>query len=145
MATPFSEVFDVFISNITDYSLASLDESDYTEELRQWLLASIPMFPNPKSELTNYDLINNSFNIDLVFEEKQILGKMMVLQYMNTYLFREEYLKQSLNSKDYNTYSPANQLKSLREIKEHINSEINTLISRYSWNIKNLKNWLDKT
>jgi hypothetical protein len=71
--------------------------------------------------------------------EKQILAKFMVVVYMDTHLIHDSLLKTALNSKDYRTYSPANQIKALIEIKSKINSEANTLMSRYSYSIKNLK------
>lgn len=144
MATPFSDVYSIFLSNITDYNLGNMNEIDLETNLEQWLLASIPYLPNSYGDVNNYDLVNNQFNVDLDNSIKQILGKIMILNYLNTQIFREEYLKQHLNPKDYKTYSPNEQLKTLQNIRKDLRIEIDSLISKYSYNTKNLKAWFGK-
>jgi len=144
MATPFSDVYSIFLSNITDYNLGNMNATDLESNLEQWLLASIPYLPNSYGDVNNYDIVKNQFNVTLDNPLKQILGKIMILNYLNTQIFREEYLKQHLNSKDYKTYSPNEQLKTLHNIRKDLRIEIDSLISKYSYNTKNLKAWFGK-
>lgn len=144
MATPFETIYDRFLSNITDYKLARLDEVTLEENLLLWLNQAIGFYPNPPKDLRDKDMKMKCFNVELNETEIEALAKFMIMSYMNTHLMREDYLSQSLNSKDYRIYSPANQLKALRELKESIKQEANTLVSRNSYNIHTIADLFKK-
>lgn len=144
MATPFSDVYDHFLSNITDYSLASLDDVTLENNMKKWLLNAIVNYPNATNDIANYDDVLNQFNVDLNNTEKVILGKLMTIEYINPFIVDETLLKQSLNSKDYRAFSPANHLKSLHEVKEVLNKDVSLMISRSSYSVKNLEEWFGK-
>lgn len=144
MTTNFESIYNGFLSNITDYKLAKLDDVTLEENLEQWLRQAISFYPNPRKDLSNRDMKLKCFNEELNDTEIEALAKFMIMSYMNTHLMREDYLSQSLNSKDYKIYSPANQLKALRELKESIKQEANTLISRNSYNVTDIKKMLGK-
>lgn len=139
MATPFGDVYTLFLSQVTDYELAVMNETSLDENLQFWLMSAIGFFSNCRQDISEFDLTAKQFVADLTINEKQILSKFMVVVYLDTHLIKEDLMKQTLNSKDYRMYSPANQIKALIEIKSQINSEANTLMSRYSYNIKNLQ------
>jgi len=139
MATPFGDIYTLFLSQVTDYELAVMDETSLDENLQFWLMSAIGFFSNCRQDISEFDLTAKQFIADLTINEKQILSKFMVVVYLDTHLIKEDLMKQTLNSKDYRMYSPANQIKALIEIKSKINSEANTLMSRYSYSLKNLK------
>lgn len=141
MTTPFDTIYPQFLSQVTDYELATMDEIALEENLQLWLLGAIGFFSNCKHDLSDFDLVTQQFNSDLNHMEKQILAKFMVIVYLDTHLVKEDLMKQSLNSKDYRMYSPANQIRALIDLKSQINSEANTLMSRYSYNIHKLKDF----
>ncbi|MFJ7982437.1 hypothetical protein ACIQ1D_19425 [Lysinibacillus xylanilyticus] len=142
MATSFEIVYDRFLANITDYKLAKLDDVTLEGNLELWLKQAISFYPNPRKDLNNLDMKLKCFNEELNHTEIEVLSKFMIMSYMNTHIMREDLLNQSLNSKDYKIYSPANQLKALRELKESIKDEANTLISRNSYNVSSIKEML---
>lgn len=141
MATPFQDVYTMFLSQITDYELAVMEETSLDENLQLWMMSAIGFFPNCRHDLNDFDDAAKLFNNDLTINEKQILSKYMVYVYLDTHLIKEDLMKQSLNSKDYRMYSPANQIKAVRELKESIGSEANLLKSLYSYNVKTLKDY----
>jgi len=144
MATPFSKIYERFLSNVTDYKLAKLDDIILEENLETWLKTAITMFPNPKSDLSDIDASQKSFNEELVNYEIEVLAKFMVTAYMNTHLIHEDFLSRNLTSKDYHIYSPANQLKALQSLKESIREEANSIISKNSYTVQNLKKLMEK-
>lgn len=144
MTTPFETIYNRFLSNITDYKLARLDEVTLEENLLLWLNQAISFYPNPPKDLRDKDLKMKCFNVELNETEIEAIAKFMIMSYMNTHLMREDYLSQSLNSKDYRIYSPANQLKALRELKDSIKQEANTLVSRNSYSVESIANFLNK-
>lgn len=141
MATPFNTIYPQFLSQVTDYELAAMEEIALEDNLQLWLLGAIGFYSNCKQDLSDFDLDLKQFNSDLNHMEKQIIAKFMVIVYLDTHLIKEDLMKQSLNSKDYRMYSPANQIKALIDLKSQINSEANTLMSRYSYNIHRLKDF----
>lgn len=141
MATPFNEIYPQFLSQVTDYELAKMDEIALEENLQLWLLGAIGFFSNCKQDLSDFDLALKQFNSDLNHIEKQILAKFMVIVYLDTHLIKDSLYKEKLNSKDYRSYSSAALMKTLLEVKTKINSEANTLMSRYSYNIHRLKDF----
>lgn len=139
MGTPFNNIYNLFLSQIKDYELAQLSQTVLEDNLQLWLMSAIPYFLICKKDIEDYDTGLAEFNEELTNSEQFILAKYMVLAYISTFLIREENLSQALNSKDYRMYSPANQLKALQSLCEHIKREGSTLQSQYSWNIRSLK------
>lgn len=142
MATPFQKVYDAFLPHITDYSLGNLyltDEVAYYNELYQLLNNAIVQYPNPTAKLYNHSEVMQEFNEDLLPHEISILSKLMVVEYMTPLILDETLLKQSLNSKDYRSYSPAKHGETLQKIKESLNSEVNRALSRQSYSIENIQ------
>lgn len=141
MATPFQDVYKMFLSQITDYELVAIPSVSLDENMQLWMMSAIGFFSNCRHDLFDFNLDTKQFNDDLTMTELQILSKFMVFVYLDTHLIKEDLMKQSLNSKDYRMYSPANQIKAILELKQAINSEANTLLSRYSYNIRHLKDY----
>lgn len=142
--TPFSNIYKRFLANIADYKLARLDEVQLEENLDLWLEQAVGFYPNPTADLSDVDSMSRAFNVVLNNTEIEALAKFMIMSYMNTHLMKEENLSLALNSKDYRTYSPGNQIKALRELKESIKQEAVTLVSRNSYSIKNLEKYFKK-
>ena len=138
MATPFSEIYDAFYSNIHSYKLALLDDNSLEEELSQWLFGGMTYFTIARNNIYKFDKLLQEFCSDLDLLEIQILGKCMTMEYMNTVLMDEKNLSSALNSKDYRTYSPAKQLEALIKTKQYLMKDIDTLMSRYSYNTVNI-------
>lgn len=144
MGTPFSEIYDTFLSQMKDYEILEMMNTPEGIELFEknaflWLRNAIPHFHSCKKDLNNYNKELEMFDEILNVSEQYILAKYMIHSYISTYLIREENLSQALNSKDYRMYSPANQLKALQGLSEHIKNEGSTLQSQYSWNSRSLK------
>ena len=144
MGTPFSDIYNLFLSQIKDYELAEMEETVLDENLQLWLMGAIPFFHSCKKNLDKLDKTLATFDEELSGTEQFILAKYMTYSYVSTFLLREENLSQALNSKDYRMYSPANQLKALQALCEHIKREGSTLQSQYSWNVHSLKELFKK-
>lgn len=141
MATPFQDVYDLFLSQITDYELAVMEETSLDENMLSWMKSAIGFFSNCRHNLYDFDTTTQQFNDDLTINEMQILSKFMVFSYLDTHLIKEDLMKQSLNSKDYRMYSPANQIKAIQGLKESVSAEANLLKSLYSYNLNTLKDF----
>lgn len=144
MGTPFSEIYDLFLSKIDTYELASLDETTLEENMQLWLMGAIPHFQLCKKNLEDMDIDLSQFNVELNISEKAILSLYMIHEYTFTFLMREENLSQALNSKDYRMYSPQGQMKAIQGILDKIIVDANALKSKYSWNIHSIRELFKK-
>lgn len=139
VVTPFSDIFNLFLAQVTDYELTVLTTTTLEKNMKMWLTAAISRFTMSKQDLLDADWEEGYFNSELNRNEKYILAKCMVLSYLDIHVITEGNIKQALNSKDYRMYSPANQLKTLLDLQDHISRDLNSLMSKYSWNITSLK------
>lgn len=131
MATPFSDVYDSFLSKIDDTTLLSLSTQDLEDMMYNWLVTAITLFPKCKIDLNDSDKTLQQFNQDLSISEIEILSTWMKYSYLDKQVYKETLLKQSLSSKDYAMYSQANHLQQLMNLKEMTYKEANKKVIDY--------------
>ena len=132
MSTSFTVIYESVLSKIKDYQLADLEEEDVYNILSDYLRPAIVSFRICKQDLTDRD--SESFACNLTDTEIEILANYMVINYLDSnYIRVPRALKQTLSSKDFNAFSPANQLEKLENLREMYRKDNETLLSRYSW------------
>jgi hypothetical protein len=131
MSTPYSDLYSRFTNKITDYNFDGLSQSEAEDIFLGYLKSAIPKFFKCKQDLTDRDDTLGQFNIDLTEIEQEILANLMVIEWINTKINHSELLEQTLSSKDFKMYSPANLLKEMRETKKELQSDNNYLLSNY--------------
>jgi hypothetical protein len=90
LTTPFSDVYESFLSKITDDMYMELTESDTYKILEDLLITSIPKFEFPRVNLFDYvkghedeetnEYIVGYFNTLLNIEEINILSTYMIVE-----------------------------------------------------------------
>lgn len=133
MATPYSDIYDVFQSKITDYSFLNLDITDVENIFKKWLKSASIKFKACKKNLSDRDESAKQFNENLTEEEIEILSCLMVYEWTNDKVFNIELLKQHLSHKDYRIYSQANHLEKVKELRNGAKTEAQQLIIAYSY------------
>jgi hypothetical protein len=134
MATPYSDIYNQFLEQITDTDLLALTQSNRESLLFGLLKRACNRF----LRICKYDLSDKNdtlktFNFDLPDEESSIIVHGMIAEwYKPKYNFNEN-LKNVLNTKDYNQYSPANLLKETRESYKNANREFESMMNKYSY------------
>lgn len=96
--TPFSKVYDVFLSKITDDMYLELTELDTYQMLNELLTAAIFKFEFPRVDLTAYEL-------PYVIEESIYVGIESCYQEVRAYLYDGGYFKESLTQEEINILS----------------------------------------
>lgn len=130
----YEDVFNSFLGNITDHKLLTLDESDISELLIEYLHKSISqayvfsLFNDVEldddSEVISYELkyeINESLDKEFL---TYVLGKAMVLEWITPQVQSTLNTMQGYFGKEQKYYSQANHLSELRGLKEDIDLEI---------------------
>lgn len=131
MGTPFTDIYGSFVQKISDYSFVNLTDEEMDEYLNDLLKAAIPRFKKCVKNLNDNNDIQ--FNETLTREEIEIVSLLMVIEWLRPRINNIELLKQSFNTKDWNTYSQANHLKELSTLKDETQLEVDNLIISYTY------------
>lgn len=136
MATSFDEIYDVFLSNLSDEVFM---ENDLDDSLKlRYLKNAITKFRKCKKNLS--DRTDAQFNEDLSEDDIQILGLLMVPEYLNPQIVSLNNIKQSMGTKDFTITSQASFLESLMFLRKERMREVNKMILDYTYNNGKLGN-----
>lgn len=132
MGTPYTELYESVLSKIRDYDFMNMKEEEIYEILSDYLRPAIAAFRGCRQDLSQRD--DENFSCNLTDTEIEILSNYMVIAYIDSNYIRVPLaLKQTLSSKDFNAFSPANQLDKMVAMREKYRKENETLLSRYRW------------
>jgi len=137
MATPYSEVFDLFLASIQDYRINRLYEQsveDMENYLIPFLIKAITNFRKCKTDLEDRDDENRIFNQTLSTDEKVILSNLMIVEWLTKEVNDILSLRNFLQDTDFKTYSQANNLKEKRELLTTMKEMVDKQIVQYSYN-----------
>jgi hypothetical protein len=135
--TTIEEIYDSFLSKISDYSFLSenITQQDIEDDL----------FGYFKTARTKFYRCNNSleveddgtgllvFSVDLHPMEIEVLSTLMLVEYIKPQLITSETLKQSLSDKDFKIYSQASQLREIRLLYKAMVADASKLITEYTY------------
>lgn len=132
MGTPYTVLYESVLSKIKDYDFLALEEDDIYSVLHDYVRPAIVSFRICKIDLSDRNEVG--FKEVLNDTEIEILANYMVINYLDSNYIRVPLaLKQVLSSKDFNAFSPANQLDKMMAVRNKYLSDNETLLSRYSW------------
>ncbi|MFQ3843274.1 hypothetical protein AABD41_01345 [Staphylococcus pseudoxylosus] len=134
--TEFTLIYDKFLSKLTDFSLAQLDQEVLELDLQERLKTAISDFTSLPEEYTIIDQTNKSFIKNLTIEEQNIIATLMVINYLDKYILSEDNMRILLNSKDYKQYSQVSLLKELKATKSEYQSDVDAKMNSYSFRKK---------
>ena len=146
-STPFSYIYDSFLSKITDDMYMELTELDTYQLLEELLLSSIQKFEFPRVDLTEYELVSitdevkytgaesgqeevpailyegGSFINTLTAEEINILATYMVVEWLGQQLASVENTRMKYSGSDFKFTSQANHMQKLLQLKKDYERE----------------------
>ena len=130
MNTELEEIYGMFLSSITDYSIPLMSNDDFEEEMLVLLKKSIARFRFKKD--IAIDELMGEFTRELTDEEKNILALGMVSEWIKPKIYSVEVMKMKMNSKDYQLFSESNHIDKLRNIKKEADAEFDYYMDIYS-------------
>jgi hypothetical protein len=136
MATPYSDIFNLFLANIQDYVIDDMYDtstSDFEDYATTFLIRSIPQFDNCLQDLNNRDDTLKTFGIDLSLIEQLILSDLMTLMWLKKEINNILEMRNHLVSGDYKSFSSANNLKEKRTWYETLSKDIDMQITKYGY------------
>ena len=145
--TPFSIIYDSFLSKITDDMYMELTELDTFSMLQELLLSAIPKFEFPRVDLNNYELLDiedqitytgiesenqlvsgviyssGYFNCRLNIEEINIVSTYMIVEWLGQQLASIENVRLKYSGSDFKFTSQANHLQKVLVLKKDYERE----------------------
>ena len=133
MSTPFKTLFDGVISKLRSTGLPGITEEQLDFMMTDFIRPACVKFTVCRQDLSNRNDLTQQFNITLTDEEIEILVLLMLIEYLSVnYINVPSLLKQSLTSKDFQTFSNANHLDKLMELREMYRRDARQMMSIYS-------------
>ena len=145
--TPFSSIYNSFLSKITDDMYMELTELETFEMLQELLISAIPKFEFPRVDLTKYEIeyvdeettykgveSNNEevraflygggcFYLELTAEEINILSTYMIVEWLGQQLATVENVRMKYSGSDFKFTSQANHMQKLLSVKKDYERE----------------------
>lgn len=131
--TSYETIYDRFLQKITDYKLLDLSDSEIRNMCYSWLISSISKFRRCQNDLSQRDDEIESFNIDLLDIEIEILAEMMVCEWLTPQLNSVLYTSQFFGGKEEKFFAQANQLDKLITLKKTCEDNIRKLTRDYTY------------
>lgn len=137
MSTPYSDVFNLFLTSIQDYRINKL-YSQSVEQMENYLIPflikAITNFRKCKTDLEDRDDTNKIFNQTLSTDEKVILSNLMIVEWLTKEVNDILGMKLFLQDTDFKTYSQSQNLKEKRELLTTMKDMVDKQITQYSYN-----------
>lgn len=130
--TPVSEVFDSFLSSISDYTFLTLPDEELDERLHGFLKKAKAKFYKCKKDLDLNDE-KSHFLSELSDYEIEILSTLMMVEYIKPTMITSETMKQLLSDKDFKIYSQASHLRELTALHKGLKREARKMITDYTY------------
>lgn len=130
--TNVDEIYAVFLSKFDDYTWLVIDKEVIRRLMNTYLKSSISKFRKTCRKQLVLG-VDGNFTESLSDSEIEILAKLMLLEYLNPKIIKEENLRQNITTKDYNDFSKANLLKNLIALRDNYKEEVAFDISEYDY------------
>ena len=131
--TPFSEIYTIFLSKITDDMYMQLTPEDTYKILKELLISALPKFEFPRQSLS-YTYIEEQVEqdgfqednprIEYVFENKltdeemNIIATYMIVEWIGQQLASVENVRMKYSGSDFKFTSQANHMQKLLQLKK---------------------------
>lgn len=140
MSVPYDRFTEAFLSKITEYDFVNLRDFERNGLIDGYMKRTIAAF----KKICKYDLastgddIIREFEVDIPDEDLEeiveIVSEGMLVQWMKPYTYRQESLENTLNTKDFTTYSPAELLLRISNAYAAARKDFTNMMREYSYN-----------
>ena len=152
MTTAASDIFDLFMSEISDYKLdtiyATSGSAGLNTNLEPWLLMSITDFESICDQSLIYTTVSGtgsgdgSFSVDLTYKNKIMLALMMIKYWLKRQIQDVLEMKIFISDHDFKkNYSPANNLNAKRQYLGDVMEQIDIRLGKYELETNNWESW----
>ena len=131
--TSFEQIYNRFLSTITDYSLPFVPEEDLENMLHEWMLGAIVRCGRYSRNFDDRDEENKTFNSTLAEKDIRALILYMVGEWLDRQVNSVELTAQMLGGKEEKFFSQASHLNSIKALRDDSRTEARKLLRDYSY------------
>ncbi len=129
--TPFSEVYKMFLTTVTDPYFVDEHGQIKEEDLKEILLAALPEFPYPKQNINDYDAAAGQFNVTLSYLEINILALLMKKKWIERQMADINLVRQRFSERDFELTSQAAHMQALVKLSTTIKEDLKNQLNYY--------------
>ena len=133
MATKFSDMYSLFLSQITDYEMGGLGREELELVASNYLIRALINIQEIETDIMDIDEEKQVFNNDLTLPEKLIIAKSMKLEWVRDRIFQEDLMRQNIGDRDYRAVQGTAYLDSLRVLANQLSEEVRRDLLRNDW------------
>lgn len=138
MGITFDVIEGAFLSKITEFELIQLPEENRTAIVDGYRTRAVAAFKKIcKYDLSMCDELIREYTADFaesdIDEIVEIISEGMVVQWMKPYAYQQENLQNAINTRDYQTYSPAELLTRIGNAYKKAQHDYTQMIREYSY------------
>lgn len=134
MATSYESIYQRAIFRFRDYDFMKMNDLDVGEVLKSYMRSAIADFePVCLENLADRDDENDTFNVDLSDGVQEIIAAGIAYYWLSSKIMDQELLRNSMSTKDYTYFSPANLLRESQEFRNEVRKEFRDKIAHYSY------------
>ena len=134
MGIPYSDIYALFLQQVTDQSLGNMLPADMNYHMSRWLMSASTKFAlDCRQDILSRDSSSQAFTVVLTDLEQQILAQLMVVEWLSPALYTAQLLRQVISDKDFKVHSQANHIEQLTKLRNYAQDEAESLIMRYSY------------
>lgn len=134
MATTFMDVYDRAIFRFSDYDFMRMDIQTREDILERYLFSAIADLSVIIPNLIKYDINTKAFDEQLDDEIVELLALGVDYYWFSAKVQNSELLRNSLSTKDWTYFSPANLMRELINLRNDIKAEYKSAVTIYSYN-----------
>ena len=134
MATSYDKIYQRAIFRFRDYDFMKMNDDDVGDVLGHFMRSAIADFaPVCHEDLWTRDEEKAEFASDLTELVQEILAAGIAYYWLSSKIMDQEVLRNSLSTKDYTYFSPANLLRESQEFRNQVRKEYRDRITQYSY------------
>ena len=134
MATTFMDIYDRAIFRFMDYDFMRLDIQEREDILDRYLLSTVGDVGVIIPDVLLFDRDTKCFEKDLDNEVVELLALGVDYYWFSAKVQNSELLRNSMSTKDFTYFSPANLMRELRNVRNDLKNEYKSMIAIYSYN-----------
>lgn len=116
--TPLSNIYDTFLSKITDDMYMEITVDETYNMLFDLFKSALPWFEFPRFNLYDYNEELASYMIDLTHEEINIIATYMIVEWFGQQLASIELVRMKYSGSDFKFTSQANHMHKLTNLQK---------------------------
>lgn len=144
MNIPYDVIDEAFLNKVTEFEFLSLPTESRVCIIDGYRARAASAFKrNCKYDLSKVSEETRSFTDNFSNEDideiVDIISEGMLIQWMKPYVYKQELLENTLNTRDFQTYSPGELLKRVCSAYHDLKKDYTQMIREYSYNHGDLR------